>query len=185
VNEFYYGKTFWRSQSRIAPHNVYTASERWDKLIIEQEILNTKQIDRWIFSTTTTFSTPSTNQITISFLAPDYVVDWKYNSSTQKYERWQAGAEHRDADGVLITADTVIVQHVKTKVLDEIGRLSMITIGTGPAKVYIYGNKVEGTWVKTDRTSGTKFLDSSGEKIKLKPGKIWIEIANQNTTTNA
>lgn len=183
VNEFYYSKNFWRSPSRFAPHNVYTSSELWNKVLAEQNKLQ----DTWTFEERGTHSASSgqawngesVSDIAISFLSPDYVVEWKYNSSTQKYERWQAGAEHREANGSLIVADTVIVQHVKTRVLDEIGRISMETIGSGAVEVYFDGQKISGAWKKIDRTSRTRFFDEAGNEIKLKAGKIWIEMINK------
>lgn len=182
VNEFYYGKNFWRSPSRLAPHNVYTSSELWNKVSIKHGEWNMEQEDWWGFDTLAPghlSTSAQANDIVISFLAPSYDVEWKYNSSTQKYERWQAGVEHREADGTLITADTVIVQHVKTQVLDNVGRISMETIGSGLAEVYFDGQKISGAWKKTDRTIRTRFYNELGEEIKLKAGKIWVEVINK------
>lgn len=193
VNEFYYGNNFWRSPSRLAPHNVYTSSELWSKIdhgsfdSAQDKFLSTDFTDWWGFVTGDTDmrinadvvdNTVVVDSIRLPFLLPSYDVEWKYNSSTQKYERWQAGAEHRELDGTLIIADTVIVQHVKTQVLDEIGRIAMETVGSGTAEVYYDGIKQNGQWQKTDRNSRTKFYNPLGEEIKLKPGKIWIEVIN-------
>ena len=180
LNEFYNGKTFWRSPSRLAPHNVYTSSELWGK--IGHGFSGTDFTDWWSWATDNSelvTGTASTSSIVVNFLAPNYIIEWEYNSSTQKYERWQAGAEHRDADGTLITADTVIVQHVKTKVIDEIGRISMETIGSGVVEVYFDGQKISGAWKKTDRTSRTMFFNEAGIEVKLKAGNIWVEIINR------
>ncbi|MBI4995128.1 DUF3048 domain-containing protein [Candidatus Peregrinibacteria bacterium] len=196
VNEFYFGKNFWRSPSRLAPHNVYTSSELWDKAVVDYNdygSLITGHDEWWIFDTLAPArnathnvaggpehlsTSAQANDIVVFFLSPNYDVEWKYDSSTEKYERWQAGAEHCEADGTLITADTVIVQHVKTKVLDEIGRISMETIGSGVAEVYYDGVEITGTWKKIDRTSRTRFYNELGEEIKLKAGKIWVEVIN-------
>ncbi len=186
VNEFYYGKNFWRSPSRLAPHNVYTSSELWNNAVVsynDRGSLITDNVEWWTFGEcgiqNVECGTASTSSIMVDFLAPSYVVEWKYNSSTEKYERSQAGEEHRDADGSLIVADTVIVQHVKTRVLDEIGRISMETIGTGVVEVYFDGVKIAGTWKKIDRTSRTRFYNELREEIKLKAGKIWVEVFNK------
>jgi len=182
INEFYYGTSFWRSPSRLAPHNVYTSSELWNKVTMNHGTLDIEQGDWWSWGTDNSeleTETASTSSIIVNFLTPSYDVEWKYNSSTQKYERWQAGAEHREADGTLLSADTIIVQHVKTRVIDEVGRLSMETIGTGVVEVYFDGVKKEGKWIKADQKSRTKFFDENNNEIKLKPGKIWIEVINK------
>jgi|SRR3989339_1113479 len=181
INEFYYGTSFWRSPSRLAPHNVYTSSELWSE--IDHGFSDTNFTDWWTFEEcgiqNVECGIASTSSIMVNFLVPSYAVEWKYNSSTQKYERWQAGAEHREADGTLLSTDTIIVQHVKTRVIDEIGRLSMETVGTGAVEVYFDGVKKEGKWIKADQKSRTKFFDENNNEIKLKPGKIWIEMINK------
>jgi len=179
-NEMYRGQYFWRDNARFAPHNLFTSSDKWT---MDDELWSMEQGDWWMFEDSGKLivdsGTTSTNDINVSFLAPSYVVDWKYNSSTQKYERWQAGKEHRDAVGTLIVADTVVVQHVKYKVLDEIGRISIETVGSGPVEVYFDGQKISGMWKKLDRTSRTRFYNEFGEEIKLKSGKIWVEVINR------
>jgi hypothetical protein len=181
-NEMYNGQYFWRSDSRYAPHNLYTSNELWNKAFAKHETLNSEQFIGWQFASENDVQTNSTTpatEIKLSFLVPSYVVEWKYNSSTFKYERYQVGAGHYDSNGTLITADTVIVQHVNTQVLDDVGRLAMDTIGTGLAEVYYNGEKISGTWKKTDRTSRTRFYGENGEEIKLKAGKIWVEVFNR------
>lgn len=182
-NEMYRGQYFWRDNARLAPHNLFTSSELWGKVTMDDGLWTMGPSDWWMFEYSGKLmvdsGTTSTNDINVSFLAPSYVVDWKYNSSTQKYERWQAGREHRDAVGTLITADTVIVQHVKYKVLDDIGRIFIETIGTGSVEVYFNGEKISGTWKKIDRISRTRFYSELGEEIKLKAGRVWIEVINK------
>jgi len=181
VNEMFNSWYYWRDENRLAPHNLYTSSELWNKAN-KLQVTSYKLQDGWIFSTSTEQQDNITilvDDIEINFLAPDYVVDWKYNSSTQKYERWQAGMEHRDRDGALIEADTIAVQHVKYRVLDAVGRISIDTIGTGSAEVYFDGQSVSGTWKKESQSSRTRFYNSSGEEILFKPGKIWIEVVNR------
>lgn len=181
-NEMYRGQYFWRDAVRFAPHNLYTSSELWNKAMEKYNSeLNVIGLSGWNFvnGAQTASSTLEGEQIKLAFLAPSYSVEWKYNSTTQKYERFQAGARHLDSDGTAIVADTVIVQFVKTEVLDEVGRIGMETIGSGKVEVYYDGQKFSGTWKKTDRTSRTRFYGENGEEIKLKAGKIWIEVFNR------
>jgi len=121
------------------------------------------------------------NEITVSFLSPVYEAVWKYNSSTNQYARYQMNKPHCDLSGACIVADTVIVQNVKTKVLDEVGRISMETVGKGEAEVFVNGGVIKGYWQKNSGTERTKFYDENNLEIKLNSGKIWIEVANQNS----
>ncbi|MBU2542587.1 DUF3048 domain-containing protein [Patescibacteria group bacterium] len=187
VNEMTKGWYFWRSTDRYAPHNTYTSSELWNKALGDYEdYYLTTEYEGFSFNgTTEQHSNTSTlaNEITVSFLPPVYEASWKFSSSTGKYTRFQMEGTHRDEDGRKIKADTIIVQHVDYQVLDSIGRIAIDTIGKGEAEVFYDGLVFKGTWKKEDRFSRTRFYsasggDEAGEEIKLKPGKIWIEVVN-------
>jgi len=184
LNEFYNGWYYWRSTDRSAPHNVYTSSELWGGALIkynDQRSTINEQVEWWSFNTTVEQqSNTSTlaNEIIISFLPPVYEAIWEFNSSTGKYDRYQMEGTHRDQDGRKIKADTIIVQHVESQVLDNIGRIAIDTIGEGDVEIFYDGLVFTGIWKKEDRIARTRFYDLSGEEIRLKPGKIWVEVVN-------
>ena len=174
ANEMYIGNSFWRAANRFAPHNTYTNTELWGKLIgakIENKYIG------WNFSTTTSAVcvTQCVDFIEITYLRSSFVTGWKFNSSTQNYERWQDGALHQTETGI-IHADTIAIMEVPVKVLDGVGRLEMKTIGTGPAVVIINGRKIMGTWQKSALGERTNFYDSLGKEINFRPGKIWVQV---------
>lgn len=187
LNEFYRGWYYWRSDRRVAPHNVYTSSELWSKALgAYEDNYKNQEYEGWKFNTTTLEhenikTLEQVNDIIISFLSPVYEAIWKYNTSTNQYERYQINEPHVDYDGTPIVADNVIVQKVTSQVLDAVGRLAIDTIGSGEAIVFQNGEIIIGTWTKEDRTFRTRFYDSFGEEIKLNPGKIWVEVANERT----
>ncbi|HRH23894.1 MAG TPA: DUF3048 domain-containing protein [Candidatus Magasanikbacteria bacterium] len=179
-NEFSRGSYFWRSRDRYAPHNVYTSSEEWtrgwedfgsDAFPFSEE--------SWLYEEVVPCTTTCTTSIIASFAPPVYQAEWRYSTTTEKYTRYQLKKPHVDQDGTQISANTVVVQYVQTKVLDAELRIEMDTVGSGKAVVFTKGNKVEGTWKKTNRDSKTRFYDSSGAEIPFTPGKIWIEAVNQ------
>ncbi len=190
INEMTKGWYFWRSEDRYAPHNTYTSFELWNKVLekySDERVENIDELEWWQFTTSSpdhfiTLSPTNTDkyasEITVSFLPPVYEAIWKFNSSTGKYDRYQMEGVHRDQDGRKIKADTIVVQHVESEVIDNIGRIAIDTIGEGEAEVFYDGLVFAGTWKKEDRKSRTKFYNESGEEIKLKPGKIWIEVVN-------
>ncbi len=182
VNEFYRGSYFWRDSARSAPHNVYTSSDLW-KSVYNQYFVSTlkNEFASWSFAAVTTSCAQNcVEQIEIPFLLPSYDVVWKYNPDTLKYDRFHGRVAHVDSEGNPVRANTVVVQHVTDKILDDVGRRALGTIGSGKAEVYMLGNKIEGTWVKDSRIARTKFLDASGREIGFAPGKIWIEVVPVN-----
>jgi two-component system chemotaxis response regulator CheB len=86
-----------------------------------------------------------------------------------------------DDDGAQVLADTIIIQEVPTRVLDEEGRREMDTIGSGLVRVIQHGMLIRGTWKKEAVSSRTRFYDVNGEEIALKPGTLWVQIVPPNT----
>ncbi len=180
VNEFYLGWYFWRSKDRSAPHNTYTSdklwNKAWDKYTKDFEAATSTS---WAFGEAEKCEADCIDEIVVSFAAPTYQAVWNYNTSTQKYERYQVGENHADQNGNKIEVDTIVVQRVTTKTIDNIGRKSMDTIGDGQVFVFQNGNMLEGIWKKESITDKTRWLDKDGSELPLKPGKIWIEVLNQ------
>jgi len=185
INEMGRGWYFWRSEDRYAPHNTYTSNKLWGKAFEAYgDDSGVSEFEGWKFNSTTlqqhnTSTLDLVDTITVSFLPPVYEAVWKYNTTTEQYERYQMGYPHLDQNGTMIVADTIIIQKVTTQVLDEIGRLGMDTIGSGEAIVFYNGLDHLGKWVKESKNTRTKFYDLSGEEMSLKPGKIWVEVVNQ------
>ncbi len=180
-NEFSRGSYFWRSRDRYAPHNVYTSSEEWSRGWEDfgTSIVSSSE-ETWLYDDSLPpCATTCITSIIASFAPPVYEAEWRYSTTTEKYTRYQLNKPHVDQDGTQISANTVVVQYVQTRVLDAELRIEMDTIGSGKAVVFTKGNKVEGTWKKTNRDSKTRFYDSSGAEIPFTPGKIWIEVVNQ------
>jgi hypothetical protein len=183
VDEFYRGIYFWRDENKSAPHNAFTSSDLWKDVYERYADKNVDaKFESWNFSASSTRECAANcvSDVQIPFLRPSYVVKWKYNSELKVFERFHSNTVHVDSNGNPVKASTVIVQHVTDKILDDVGRRALGTIGEGKVEVYVYGERFEGVWKKDSRTFRTKFLDGSGIEIPLAPGKIWIEIVPEN-----
>jgi hypothetical protein len=180
LNEFYRGWFYWRGKDRSAPHNVYTSSANWQKALADYESLYTKEFEQgWLFSEKSACVENCVSSVSIIFNGLAYSAQWRFSSSTQDYVRWQSREPHRDGKGKPITADTVIVQHVTSQVLDTTGRLAITTVGSGQAVVFRNGYAIVGTWAKENKTARTRWYDEAGVEILLKSGKIWVEVVNE------
>ncbi len=178
LNEFYRGWYFWRSENRSAPHNTYTSTELWsDAFEKYSQYYDDVDYDGWLFEKTDECTEDCVNEITVPIASWNaYHAVWKFDTSTQKYTRFQGNNQMFEMDGKEILADTVIVQMVKAKVIDEVGRKEIDTIGEGDAAIFRNGKVIEGTWKKENREGRTRFYDENGYLIPLQSGKIWIEI---------
>ena len=177
ANEFYFGAYYWRANNRFAPHNVYTNSDKWNTLLRKSDYAVVGEYPRWKFVTTTlqACTEKCIQKIRLPFLPPAYNPVWKYDATKDQYVRWQSGQETRDETGSIV-ADTIIIQEVTEKVLDDVGRVALSTLWSGRVTVVYSGQKFIGHWKKDSVSDRTRFYDELGKEILLKPGKIWLEI---------
>ncbi len=177
ANEFWWGKYYWRSEGVPAPHNLFTNASRWQVLIRDAgRLASSTSWQGWRFVTS---SEPRTDgEPAAGVLIPfssQYKVRWQYQADIESYSRFiNDEAVGSGADN--LTAATVIVQFVPTKIIDEEGRRQLATVGGGEARVFSGGRMIRGRWAKTSPTARTRFYTPLGEEIPLTPGKIWIEV---------
>jgi len=189
INEFGWGGYFWRDKNYLAPHNVFTSSENWEKIYEKQSGKRTsKKWSGWKFDDINSLKSeqvfnPSSNvsAITISYFN-NYQILWNYNTSSSMFERLINKNPDKDNKGNQIVADNVIIQFTSTKVVDEVGRRDIVTVGEGEVIILKKGNIIRGSWKKSSETSRTRFYNPKNREISLIPGKTWIQIVPTGTS---
>ncbi|MFA6098279.1 MAG: DUF3048 domain-containing protein [Patescibacteria group bacterium] len=173
------GQYYWRDETRNLPteHTLYTSGEKLAFALRDKKIEGQGDYRLWKFKDDAAVSDRPTEEknITIEFSSFNYNVEYKYNSKNNNYLRYQAGEVHKDRDGAEIAAKDVVVQKVKTSLIDA-QRLSMVTVGEGEAIIFRDGRAVVGTWKKESKTGRTVFYDGSNNEIAFNAGPIWIEV---------
>ncbi len=179
LNEMTNGQYFWRDSRRTAPHNLYTSSEKWNKALAarpeDKKIFN----NAWLFGEMSSSSSELVKDIAIEY-TPDYVVGWRYDESQKNYIRYINDSASLE-DGNNLLADTVVVQYVKTRVVDDYGRKEITTEGQGDMRLLRDGKMVRGIWKYEN--GRTRFYDLVDQQLNLKPGKIWIQIVPKEINT--
>ncbi len=183
LNQFYNPQYFWRDNDREPPHNLYTSGEKLAFALRDLESDETGSYAPWTFKEDEPLSSrPSEEKsLEIDFSSQNYLVEYRYDRESNDYVRYQAGEEHRDkplsedVDGSLIRATNIIVQKVKTYLVDQ-ERLGMDVVGEGPASLYRDGRVIEGRWEKTEKNERTKYFDENGDEVSFNAGPTWIEI---------
>lgn len=115
-----------------------------------------------------------------------YNVSWDFDKVNNVYKRINGGIPHLDLETKeQLTAKNVVVQLTKlVGVVDDLGHLLYVTIGSGKALIFQDGNVTVGTWTKKTRVSRTMYYNSTGQEIKFNKGLTWIEIlANEKQVT--
>lgn len=189
LNQFFNSNYFWRDNSRYAPHNVYTTT---DKLRTAGEKAN--------YSATSNFAglafkddkkvdlRPQTAKFTVNFSGGGFDPTYTYDRNNNVWLRSQVGVPFKEKkSGTQIAPKNVVVEFTGFsfgKSRDGAQLTTIHTIGSGRALFYIDGEQVEGTWSKADRSSKTVFKDTAGNEIKLNPGQTWIEVVPSGNAVN-
>jgi len=175
---------YWRDDTRLAPHNLYSSSELLARALRDKEADEEGDYDSWLFKEEEALSSRPTEAktITIDFSTYSYEVEYVYDRQQNVYLRSQAGEAHLDEiSEKQIAPKNIVVQYVETRLADE-SRLSMATIGEGEALVFFDGKAQEATWKKDDRQDRTKFYDLNDKEIRFNAGTTWIEVVPTDRT---
>lgn len=176
LNEFFWGKFFWRADYRYAPHNVYTSVENLIAAF-EERAFEQEPIPMWEYSE----AIPSGGQkilsvrVPFSSLSSVYTAKWEYDSDSESFVRYQGKNKQEDGSGEEVFAKNVVVLFTAVTTIDNEGRKSLTTIGSGRALIFRDGFVYEAEWKKEEYTSPLEFYLSDNEKVQFKPGTTWIE----------
>ncbi len=179
LNQFSWGKYFWRDSGRKAPHNVYTSAELLGKaaaaVFAEHQL---RPVASWKFKDETPAADrpEATADLVVEYSTPAYRVTWKYDRAGNVYRRWQGDDEQRDEGGAPVLAKNVVVQYMQIRILDEIGRRRIETQGEGQALLALDGRSFAATWKKPSAAERTRYFDENGSEIALNAGTTWIEV---------
>jgi hypothetical protein len=135
----------------------------------------------WKFEDGKASASPTATDIAFGFWdgKGDYDVEWKYDSSTNTYKRFNGGEEHKDweFDKPQISASDVVIMFAKEKsMVDEEGHQYYEVVGKGNALIFKNGEVIEGTWEKDSQLDREVFYDTNGDEITLTRGPVWVEI---------
>lgn len=184
LNEFIYGKAYWRDKSRKYEHSLYTSSSKLRDLIKENHFSFNPNLylkfnkDYW---QNTTLS--NCNSVTLKlnkYYNTSYTYKnglyYKYISSTQCTNR---------EDNIPVVANNIIVQVTDTTLQkDALQHIAIRLTGEGTCYIISNGKFIKGKWYKKDNSSNTIFLDEQNKEIPLCPGKTWWNIVDKNAEIN-
>jgi len=157
------------------------AAKRGFKYEDEDGTAWTKGFREWLFQDGSASSSPTASDIKFNFWddAGDYDVEWKYDSASNSYKRFNGGKEDIDLefDKPQITAKNVVIMlTVEKGPVDSEHHMFYQVTGTGKALVFQNGEAVEGTWKKASALDREVFYDTNGKEIKMVRGQTWVEI---------
>lgn len=184
ANEFYWGEYYWRNQQRVAPHNLYTSSDNWGKIV--DRYGNTSTLfgadKAWKYTRLLGQTSGKYGGLKIPF-SDDYMVAWIYDAKKLNYTRSINGSKEIDKDGSQVSARNILVQITSVKEIngDDKGRVEVVTLGSGDAIILKKGSVIYGTWKKSSLASRTRFYDKNKKEVLLAPGNTWVEVVPKDS----
>lgn len=192
------GIYFWRDKQRQIPHNLYISKQSIIDVIKSKNLVNALKPDfenwpRTKASLVRDEKFKSVDQLSDEF-SPDQdyqtgvivkidyrqPVVWQFDKDFGVYLRFQNNQPFVDEENKQVQTENLIIQKTKIDILDEIGRRSIETIGSGQALIFQRGLLIRGKWERMSANSRTKFYNSEGQEIEFLPGAIWIEIVSDS-----
>lgn len=173
LDQFANSGAYDRIATRIMPHNVYTGTKRLQQ-IEKQKKYNKSTFDGFMRDKKPRpLKTPKIRTINLTLSGPLYDVVYKYNKKNNSYDRYLAGAPHKDEkSGKQISPKVVIAMEINRS---QNGVYSVYAVNAGgKVRVYQNGEMIIGRWKKKNRKSEIQLLDKYNNPIKLAPGKTWI-----------
>jgi hypothetical protein len=170
---------FTRDTSRLVPHNLFTQTKAlW---AAGRKRAKGEPSPRPVFTYDPTVPKPNkaatSATIVFSGLA---TADWRWEHG--KWVRYVDGSPMALESGGNVAADNIVIQQVKvtqSDITDVAGYPSpeVTVTGTGKAWVLRNGRVIAGTWSRPNESDLTVFTTKGGDRISLKPGTAFVELA--------
>ena len=180
IDQFFNAGSYWRATDRYAPHNVYTSFERLDALN-NAKGYTSSQFNGFSRKDSQPEATPTATNIDVTISSYLYNSHYTYNTTTNTYDRSQAGAAHLDREDGQISPRVVVVLKVQENTVLEDGyRQSINAVGSGGAVIFQDGTATEVTWSKPSRGDQITFTSADGSDFALARGQTWVTAIPEN-----
>ncbi|MEY8459348.1 DUF3048 domain-containing protein [Lactococcus ileimucosae] len=172
---------FWRSDDRIAPHNMYTNTRGLDEYMEKAEKKRSdfevwKRLPLRTEKTENTDSSelPIAHNIQFPVSTGIFAVGYQYDATSNTYKRFQGGEAHQDREKGQLSPDVVIAIMVNQSLSADGNHMDIEMTGAGKAYIFQNGKVQEGKWSKPDAQTNISFTDEQGQNIPLKAGQTWV-----------
>lgn len=180
------GVTYYRDDSRYAPHNVYTNGEMLNAGVeymgySKEYKDNFKKSLAFYYEDTELEGGVTANKATAPFSS--YYSPWfEYNPETKLYERFQYGEAQIDQEtGQQLAYKNVLAIYARYSPIHDI--LLQVHWDEGGNGYYISNGKaVPITWRYEEGV--IKYYDQSGAQLKMNPGKTFIEVLDSDGSSD-
>ncbi len=180
IDEMANSTTFYRDRTKPAPHNVYSTIDQLALTMERRYGTSTADYTAWRFEplATSTDAVISASSIRIPY-GGSYSITWRYDADLGLYRRLRGTTVQKTREGKELLAANVAVIKTDSQVLDDKGRLSVRTVGSGDAVLYRAGKKYSARWSRAQNEL-IRFEGADGSEYPLTAGTTWIEVTTDD-----
>jgi hypothetical protein len=171
---------YYRDSARSMPYNLYTSAS---KLLSGQQGSPPArpQFDFLSSADDITKGGLSGKTANFTFESGNSSVRYGYDSATKTYLRFIGSNSHATQSGTQVSFRNVLLQTVSVSAgsySDHAGNIThnINLIGSGRAILLRGGRAFVGTWSRSSKNDPTRFVDSSGNVLRLAPGRTIVEL---------
>lgn len=168
----------WRDEKRSAPHNLYTSSELLRRFAGDKAVQKPVDAENgYLFEALPPADVPTATAIDYFFLDRGSRAGFRYDASSNGYERVMRDTAHRDrVTGEQLWTRNVVVMQVSEAARqdDPKQRIDQQVVGSGDARVFMSGRELTATWRKDAEAAPLRFYDGAGQELVFNAGPIWI-----------
>lgn len=185
VGAFAKSRAYRRDSARRVPYNLYTsASQLWEG---EQGEPPSQPLFGFLASDEDLDTGGGESALEARFaFSQSARIRYAYDEAAGKYARFVQDQPHEiegpeGEGGQQLALRNVLIQYVGVATgagTDAAGNRTQDSelVGDGQAVLLRGGKAFRGTWTRSSRDEATRFLDSSGEQMRLAPGQTIIEL---------
>ncbi|MFA5603355.1 MAG: DUF3048 domain-containing protein [Bacilli bacterium] len=177
-----YDNSFWRDNSRNAPHNGMTSIEKLKTTANNKNYNRDTNKDLLLNYSVDSIELKEMEQSKIannvSIRYSSYqTVTYEYDSTNKVYKRIRKGSPHVDKQtGKQYTAKNIIVYQIHNELMGSKGRQELSNIGTSNGYYITNGYAVPITVKKDSRSGQTVYKYLDGKEINVNDGNTFIQI---------
>ena len=179
------GDTFWRDNTRYAPHNALTSTDRLLAVAENNGYRTTSDQSSVLHYTADEVELDKGQEatyVTIPYNSYN-VVEYKYDEETKRYTRYAKGQLQTDWNtGENVTTKNIIITFAENYTMPQYtsGLQQIENIGTLKGYYITNGKAIGITCTKTSRESKTIYQDLDGNEIQVNDGNTFIQICPLN-----
>ncbi|WP_032123578.1 DUF3048 domain-containing protein [Clostridium amazonitimonense] len=179
LNEMRFQKSYWRDNSRKAPHNLYTSSDKITTLAKEKGYnKEPKSNIKFLSSYWDNKDLKECNGIKIN-MNKYYETSYTYeNGGYKKFigkDVFVDKSENKD-----IQIENIVIQQTTINLNKDNVHVDIPLIGEGTGYVLSKGKIMPMVWSRKDINNSPEIKDAEGNTIPLHPGKTWWNIIDKS-----